>query len=78
MLDFGRSFRAGLARPRCDVRLGRGNRFHVRPVRLLHDSSVAYGADGRLALLYREETNDERDMHLVLWDQADNKSRGSA
>jgi hypothetical protein len=32
-------------------------------------TSAAYGADGRLAVLYREETNNERDMHLVLWDQ---------
>jgi hypothetical protein len=28
-----------------------------------------YGADGKLAVLYREETNNERDMHVVLWDQ---------
>lgn len=33
-------------------------------------TSAAYGEDGRLAVLYREETNNERDMHLVLWDQA--------
>jgi hypothetical protein len=33
-------------------------------------TSAAYGADGRLAVLYREETNNERDMYLVLWDQA--------
>ncbi|HVA49677.1 MAG TPA: hypothetical protein VNH11_25145 [Pirellulales bacterium] len=32
-------------------------------------TSCAYGADGRLAILYREETNDDRDMYLVLWDQ---------
>jgi hypothetical protein len=32
-------------------------------------TSAAYGADGRLAVLYREETNNERDMFLVLWDQ---------
>jgi hypothetical protein len=32
-------------------------------------TSATYGADGRLALLYREETNNERDMYLVLWDQ---------
>lgn len=32
-------------------------------------TSAAYGADGRLAVLYREETDDERDMYLVLWDQ---------
>lgn len=33
-------------------------------------TSAAYGEDGRLAVLYREETNNERDMYLVLWDQA--------
>ena len=33
-------------------------------------TSAAYGEDGRLAILYREETNNERDMYLVLWDQA--------
>jgi hypothetical protein len=32
-------------------------------------TSAAYGKDGRLAVLYREETNNERDMYLVLWDQ---------
>ena len=32
-------------------------------------TSAAYGADGRLAILYREETNNERDMFVVLWDQ---------
>jgi hypothetical protein len=32
-------------------------------------TSAAYGEDGRLALLYREETDNERDMYLVLWDQ---------
>jgi len=31
-------------------------------------TSAAYGADGRLAILYREETNNDRDMYLVLWD----------
>jgi hypothetical protein len=36
-------------------------------------TSCAYGADGRLAVLYREETNDDRDMYLVLWDQSANK-----
>lgn len=35
-------------------------------------TSATYGADGRLALLYREETDNERDMYLVLWDQAKN------
>jgi hypothetical protein len=32
-------------------------------------TSTAYGEDGRLAVLYREETNNERDMFLVLWNQ---------
>jgi hypothetical protein len=33
-------------------------------------TSAAYGGDGRLAVLYREETNNERDMYLVLSDQS--------
>jgi hypothetical protein len=37
-------------------------------------TSCAYGADGKLAVLYREETNNDRDMYLVLWDQASGKS----
>jgi hypothetical protein len=32
-------------------------------------TSAAYGEDGKLAVLYREETNNERDIYLVLWDQ---------
>jgi hypothetical protein len=32
-------------------------------------TSTVFGADGKLAVLYREETNNERDMWLVLWDQ---------
>ncbi len=32
-------------------------------------TSACYGEDGKLAVLYREETNNERDMYLVLWDQ---------
>ena len=32
-------------------------------------TSATYGRDGRLAVLYREETGNERDMYLVLWDQ---------
>lgn len=32
-------------------------------------TSCAYGQDGRLAILYREETNNDRDMFLILWDQ---------
>lgn len=33
-------------------------------------TSIAYGPDGKLALLYREETNNERDMYVVLSDQS--------
>jgi hypothetical protein len=33
-------------------------------------TSAVYGADGRLAVLYREETNNERDIYLILWNQA--------
>jgi hypothetical protein len=33
-------------------------------------TSAAYAGDGRLAVLYREETNNERDMYVVLWDQS--------
>jgi hypothetical protein len=36
-------------------------------------TSSVYGADGRLAILYREETNDDRDMYLALWDQEQSK-----
>jgi hypothetical protein len=32
-------------------------------------TSAVFGADGKLAVLYREQANDERDMYLVLWDQ---------
>jgi hypothetical protein len=32
-------------------------------------TSAAYGEDGRLAVLYREETNNYRDMYVILWDQ---------
>lgn len=32
-------------------------------------TSAAYGADGRLAVLYREETNNERDMFIAVCDQ---------
>jgi hypothetical protein len=32
-------------------------------------TSTVFGADGKLAILYREETNNDRDMFLVLWDQ---------
>lgn len=30
-------------------------------------TSAAFGADGTLAILYREETNNDRDMFVVLW-----------
>lgn len=38
-------------------------------------TSAAYGEDGKLAVLYREETNNERDMFVVTWDQKRNKSK---
>ncbi len=37
-------------------------------------TSAAFGADGNLAVLYREETNDERDMYLLLWNQQRNQT----
>lgn len=36
-------------------------------------TSSTYGSDGRLAILYREETDNERDMYLALWDQEKNQ-----
>jgi hypothetical protein len=36
-------------------------------------TSSAVGANGKLAVLYREETNNDRDMYLVLWDQSRNE-----
>lgn len=36
-------------------------------------TSCVYGADGRLAILYREEAGDQRDMFLLLCDQEANK-----
>lgn len=36
-------------------------------------TSCTYATDGKLAILYREEANNERDMYLALWDQADNE-----
>jgi hypothetical protein len=33
-------------------------------------TAATYMSDGRLAIFYREETNNQRDMHLLLWDQA--------
>lgn len=33
-------------------------------------TSTAFGSDGRMALLYREETNNERDIWLALWNPA--------
>jgi hypothetical protein len=32
-------------------------------------TSATYGPDGKLALIYREETNNERDMYVALWEQ---------
>jgi len=32
-------------------------------------TAASYSADGKLAVLYREETNNERDMFVVLWNQ---------
>src|SRR5262245_3079114 len=36
-------------------------------------TSAAYADDGRLGVLYRAETRNERDMYLVLWDQAEGR-----
>ncbi|MEI8016695.1 MAG: hypothetical protein WCH39_00780 [Schlesneria sp.] len=36
-------------------------------------TSSVYGADGKLAILYREETDNNRDMYLALWDQKPNQ-----
>lgn len=36
-------------------------------------TSSSYAEDGRLAVLYREETNNDRDMYVVLWDQQRNE-----
>lgn len=40
-------------------------------------TSSVYAKDGRLAILYREETNNDRDMYLALWDQKQNKVKKS-
>jgi hypothetical protein len=37
-------------------------------------TSAVFGSDGKLAVLYREQSKDERDMYLVLWDQTQGKS----
>lgn len=37
-------------------------------------TSCCYGADGTLAVLYREETKNERDMYVVRWDQKHTKA----
>jgi hypothetical protein len=36
-------------------------------------TACTYAADGRLAILYREETDNDRDMFLALWDQRRNQ-----
>jgi len=33
-------------------------------------TATAYGQDGKLALLYREETGNDRDVYLALWDRS--------
>jgi hypothetical protein len=33
-------------------------------------TASTYGRDGKLALLYREETGNDRDIYLALWDQS--------
>lgn len=38
-------------------------------------TSTTYGPDGRLALIYREETNNERDIYLVLADRNGRQKR---
>jgi hypothetical protein len=40
-------------------------------------TSATYGPDGKLAVLYREETNNERDMYVVLWDQSSGGAKPS-
>lgn len=37
-------------------------------------TSTTLAADGRLAILYREETNNERDMYLAMWDFEKNEA----
>ena len=37
-------------------------------------TACCYGPGGKLAVLYREETDNNRDMYLVLWDQEQNQS----
>ena len=36
-------------------------------------TSSTYAADGRLSVLYREEANNERDMYLAMWNQANGR-----
>jgi hypothetical protein len=38
-------------------------------------TSTTYGPDGRLAVIYREETNDQRDIYLVLSDRNGQQKR---
>ena len=38
------------------------------------DPCAVYAADGRIALLYREETDNQRDMYLAFWDPSTNKA----
>jgi hypothetical protein len=38
-------------------------------------SAAAYGPDRKAAILYREETNNDRDMYVALWDQSSEDQR---
>jgi hypothetical protein len=38
-------------------------------------TSATYAKDGKLAVLYREETNDQRDIFLALWEQNRNVTK---
>ena len=33
-------------------------------------TATTYGQDGKVAMMYREETNNDRDIYLALWDQS--------
>ena len=45
----------------------------VNPCNCCTTSSVI-AADGRVAILYREETNNERDMYVAMWDYEKNRA----
>jgi len=58
---------------RCELRRRNNDSHpcHPGPGRLqnVQSTSVAYGNDGKLAVLYREETGNDRDIYLALWDR---------